>query len=293
MDLLQLRYFLEVASQEHMTNAAKKLNVSQPTVSQSILRLETELGIPLFERNGRNIKLNSYGRAVYEPISTAIGLIDGLKTLTDTIKETGEKPITVSYWTNSSMIPRMLSAFSEAYPYIKIRTSNDAKNSDFNFAFETYGSLPQPCQILLQEEIGLAIPHSNPLSQRDSIALSEASGEEFISVSNNLPFRKKTEEFCQLAGFKPKVIIENEDYHTVEHLLNVGGGAISFWPQHSWIVANTPKKYNMVRISSPLCLRTIYMSWPENSTPSRAKDIFRNFCANFFREMKEASEHKW
>ena len=63
MELQQLRYFDEVARTQHVTNSAKKLNVAQPALTQSIRRLERELGVTLFERVGRNVRLTACGAA--------------------------------------------------------------------------------------------------------------------------------------------------------------------------------------------------------------------------------------
>ena len=62
MELLQLTYFLELAESEHVTKTAEKLMISQPALSLTIRRLEDELGAALFDRNGRNIRLNENGR---------------------------------------------------------------------------------------------------------------------------------------------------------------------------------------------------------------------------------------
>ena len=61
MEITQLRYFLEVASTQHITRSAEKLHIAQPALSQSIKRLEDSLGVPLFVSKGRNIKLTRYG----------------------------------------------------------------------------------------------------------------------------------------------------------------------------------------------------------------------------------------
>lgn len=64
MDLLQLKYFQTVAMHEHMTHAADELHVAQPSLSKAIGRLEEDLGIPLFDRIGRQIKLNQFGKVI-------------------------------------------------------------------------------------------------------------------------------------------------------------------------------------------------------------------------------------
>lgn len=76
MELLQLRYFLMVAKTGHMTSAAQKLNITQPVLSKSIRHLEDELGVPLFDRVGRRIQLNDYGKAFQKNISKVLKLLD-------------------------------------------------------------------------------------------------------------------------------------------------------------------------------------------------------------------------
>ena len=63
MELLQFRYFLEAARYENLTRAAEDLHIAQPALSQSIHRLESELGVKLFDRKNHRIYLNEIGRA--------------------------------------------------------------------------------------------------------------------------------------------------------------------------------------------------------------------------------------
>ena len=72
MELLQLRYFLEVAESEHVTHSAQKLRVSQPSLTQAISRLERELGVQLFEPEGRGIRLTEAGRFYSKRIAKAV-----------------------------------------------------------------------------------------------------------------------------------------------------------------------------------------------------------------------------
>jgi len=67
MELLQLKYFRTIARFEHMTRAAEELHIAQPALSKTVSLLEKELGVLLFDRRGRNIFLNQYGKILLAP----------------------------------------------------------------------------------------------------------------------------------------------------------------------------------------------------------------------------------
>ena len=77
MELTQLRYFLEVARNEHMTKSAEKLHIAQPSLTKTIHNLEDELGVPLFVPSGRNIVLSEYGRYLKERLEPIMAELDG------------------------------------------------------------------------------------------------------------------------------------------------------------------------------------------------------------------------
>jgi transcriptional regulator, LysR family len=84
MNLLQLKYFLTVARCEHMTRAAEELHIAQPSLSKVISKLEEELGVLLFERVGRQIKLNHFGKAFLNRVERVfLELDNGKRELSD------------------------------------------------------------------------------------------------------------------------------------------------------------------------------------------------------------------
>lgn len=76
MDLLQLKYFREIARDNSVTRTAERLMISQPALSKSLRNLETELGLPLFDRVGRGIKLNADGQYFFEAVDRALNVLE-------------------------------------------------------------------------------------------------------------------------------------------------------------------------------------------------------------------------
>ena len=76
MDLQQLKYFQTIARLEHVSRAAEELYVAQPSLSRAIARLEEELGVPLFDRQGRHIQLNHLGRAFLKYVEEAFDKLE-------------------------------------------------------------------------------------------------------------------------------------------------------------------------------------------------------------------------
>ncbi len=76
MDLLQIKYFQTVANMQHMTRAADVLQIAQPALSSMIAKLEADLGVPLFNRTGRNIILNEYGKTFLKRANRILKEVD-------------------------------------------------------------------------------------------------------------------------------------------------------------------------------------------------------------------------
>jgi DNA-binding transcriptional LysR family regulator len=76
MNLFHLRYFETLARTEHYSKAAEILSITQPSLSYAISTLESELGIQLFEKRGRNIVLTKYGKAFYSNVKEILASLD-------------------------------------------------------------------------------------------------------------------------------------------------------------------------------------------------------------------------
>lgn len=127
MELLQLKYFLELAKTEHLTKVAEMVYVSPPAVSNSISRLEEELEVQLFDRNGRRLKLNAYGNDFLQHARAALVVLeDGKRKLADK-KAAGNRRLKIAA-SNPEIWRNAIEDFQYKNPNVQI----EIKKSDFS-----------------------------------------------------------------------------------------------------------------------------------------------------------------
>lgn len=289
MDLLQLKYFKTVAKFENVTKAANELYIAQPALSKTISHLEKELGVNLFDRRGKYIHLNEYGKAFLEKVNIALDVLeDGRREIKDLQgKELGD--IRLVFLAASTIIPELLSEFCKLHPHIRFQLfqhfSRDANNSDFDLCISSScgDKKKNNSMALLTEEIYLAVPLNHPLAKKKSISLIEASNENFISLKPGKGLREITDEFCKKAGFNPRIIFESDDPSTVRGLIKAGQG-VAFIPQVSW-GSSIGDSMALLHIKYPKCKRTIFISWLENRYLSKTTLLFREFAVEYFKNL--------
>ena len=120
MELLQLKYFKTVARTEHITKAAQELHISQPALSVTIARLEEEVGVPLFDRIGRQIRLNAFGKTFLKQVDTALEALEtGKRQVTDMAGL--ERGSVLVATTTLNRVSELLAPFLALYPHINFR----------------------------------------------------------------------------------------------------------------------------------------------------------------------------
>ena len=233
MELTQLYYFLEVAHCEHFRKAAQNLHITQPTLSQSIARLEDELGCTLFDRIGRNIYLNDFGREFERYVQPAITLLDdGRRSVHDL--QLGNRG---NIWLGIS-VPEMISVFLKPYlrdhPDIHIHqyhgTASQLKemleNREIDFAIlivplETVDISWEPVST---EELGVLVSEQHHLAGQDSVTLEELRNEQFLVNNANQDIRDSFMACFVKAGFEPNICFEGEQTDLIGELVEQNRG---------------------------------------------------------------------
>ena len=287
MDLLQLRYFIQVSATGNMTRAAQELHVAQSAISQSISRLEEQVGIRLFDRKGKSIHLNEYGRAFLPYAQGCLDtLADGCRLLDD-MQKTAKGHVRFGVFAGSILLPELLKEFREKCPDISFELVQHGSMAPYDLclSYALDGTVPENAEVLLTEEIYLAVPIDHRLASRTQVDLAEVANENFISLSENKALRVVTDRICEKAQFRPRIIYESDDPASVRGLINAGMG-VAFVPSVSWH-ALASKSYVNLHISHPTFQRTLIIQWDPQRYISNAVKAFREHVVSFFHEVTE------
>lgn len=221
MQLYQLEQFSVIAKCEHMTLAADTLHVSQPALSQSISRLEKELGVPLFDRQGRKIVLNKFGKEFLLRVEAIFReLDDGRKVLND-MNNAGAKRVRITDLTCSYLAGNLFRLYLNQHPDVALeyRTADAQgakhilRSGDTDFLLTTLRPEEPDFQVdsLGHIQVELLVPKQHPLAGRDSVQLAACSEMTFVGPDRFSELRQIFERACYAQGFYPRFAYESND----------------------------------------------------------------------------------
>ncbi len=292
MEITQLKYFLEVAQSQHMTRSAQKLHIAQPALTQSIHRLEKELGVPLFLPKGRNIVLTEYGKYLQEKLRPIITVLDGIPEQLRTMANLENETIHLNVLAASSLVTEAIIEYNQIEPHVnfKVLQNDESKLYDVQIRtrfFYQHTEEMEDNHFICTEKIFMAVPNVKKYSNRKSIELSELSEAPFISLLGSKELRSICDKFCNKAGFSPKVIFESDSPVTVRNMIAAKMG-VGFWPQFTWGSLDS-KDIILLDIVEPSCHRDILIDFRENKADNTYVVAFYSFLKEFFaRKMGES-----
>ena len=235
MEILQLKYFCDAAVTENFSVTAKKFMVPPSNISQSVKRLECELGVSLFDRNANRIKLNECGQSFYDKVNKALLLIDEAKRSICDDAERGKIKICVN--ASRRIVIQAVEKFSRLYPDVDINAeySADASNPEFDLVITGKQlDCSHLCgEKLATEEICLAVSKESRFARLETINISELKNESFVAMGDKSNLHELTKKICADFGFEPRVVIQGDDPFYVRKCVEMGLG-ISFVPMLSW-----------------------------------------------------------
>ncbi len=283
--LQQLKYFKELAKTEHLTQTAERLYITQTTLSNTIINLEKQLGVKLFDRVGRNLQLNEVGRIYLEYVNEALMLLDNGLTAVNDYKDTVQQAVSVAM-TNSNVWSDLIRGFHTKFKDYSIRQVGCDKAQfrnklivqeiDFVIAGESDFSLAGLEHMVIRvEEIFLCVPTEHPLALREGIYLKEVHSESFISLPESNSFRGFCDQLFKQAGVAYNAALEC-DYIMREKLVAAGFGVA--------ITTNASRRQNVneqgiayIPVLDDFAKRPIAIIWNPKHYLSKAAKDFRDF----------------
>lgn len=285
MEIMQMRYFLEVAETQHMTASAERLHIAQPALSQAIHRLEDSLGVPLFRSKGRNIVLTEYGRYLQKQLIPIMEQLDKLPEELQTMANLNGRTLHLNVLAASQLVTEAIISYKIDHPDLNFQLLQNTQSDAFDIEITTrmfYQVHPEMAetQYVCAEPIFLAVPDNERYAGRKSIRLSEVGDEGFISLMGSRQFRYICDKFCHHAGIQPRTIFESDSPAAVRNAIAANLG-IGFWPGFTWGKIDS-EHVLLLEIEDPVCSRDIVITHNRNKTDNRnVEDFFAHLKGCF------------
>ena len=214
MELLQLQYFLKVAETEHISQAARELYISQSTLSRSILRLEDGLGVKLFDRIGRNIRLNENGRRYLTHIKRVFWELEEGQRELERIQTDQQQPVLIL-----STIPGILDDLPELFrspgqrmvkqQFIRrelLPTLMLSLHADFAVSEFPCTSQELEAQNLFEDELYLVLSRTHPLAEKNTLSLKELEQENAFVPPKGAGLREIADRLFETCGMSLRIL---------------------------------------------------------------------------------------
>ncbi len=296
MEWQQFHYFKTLARIQHVTRSAEELCITQSALSRSISRFEDEIGVPLFERQGRSIRLNEYGKIFLQRVDRILKEFDeGKQEINDLIApDQGQISIGFLSTVSTNVVPGLIACFRAQYPKITFKLGQGSSLTLLEklqlgehdlclVAPPTNIKLPVQWKELWSEELFVTVPKNHKFANYKSITLEEIANEELILLKKEYSLRTTIEKLFENREIPPKIIFEGDELDTVIALVSTGLG-ISILPDMKGKFIDQ-SNISQICISSPQSNRTIGLAEVQGRYLSPATRQFRQFAFDYFCEL--------
>lgn len=238
MNLNQLYYFQMIARLQHYHQAAMELNISQPSLSRSMSNLEEELGLFLFEKQGRNIVLTKYGKVFLEHVDKIIDELETTRRRMENLASSSDGHIDIAYVSPLAKhyIPHSARSFLDmnenrnvTFSFTQEFTANmisGLKENKFDVVFGSYsdGEIELNFVPIIRQELVVIVPNDHVLSAFESIDIKEIEPYPVIAYDRFSGLGKFTRSIFKNLEINPDIICESSDEASIAALVESGFG---------------------------------------------------------------------
>lgn len=292
LELLQLHYFLAVARSEHVTEAARSLHVTQSSLSKTIQRLEEDLGVSLFDRIGRKLQLNEFGRSFLRRAERALFELEQGRLELNHLSSPDHGTLELGV-TSASVLHNILREFRKKRPNIQFHVQMlttqeiimllERGEVDYCLSSPPVERDDIECQILYIDPILVAVPNGHRLADRSSVSLTELRDEWFVGVKVGYSTRDLMDAACKTVGFVPHYVYEGDEPARLVNLVEAEIG-IAFIPSTA---RNERAHIKYIQIETHEVVRKISLLWHKSRYISPAAMEFREVVVDYFNALSK------
>ena len=290
MELLHLKYFQETARLEHMSRAAEALHISQPSLSQAIHRLEEEVGMPLFDREGRNIRLNEAGRIFLKYVDEVFQALDNASLELNELKSKKNCRVSICFQAASALLPDILSLIKEKNPNLEIQIyqkMGEIPPGQMDMVLASSREAPQDpdTDLLLKEELVAVLPKDHPLASLRELDAGKLSSLELISLSPDSSLYRIIDDYCRIYRIQLHITTYVDSPATMRELLRAGLGA-AIIPERTW-KGFAGKQTVTVPLKGCEMQRALTLSMNSSRYQTEAAKTCRDLICSYFEQLRE------
>jgi len=272
MELHQLRYFVAVAETGSFTRAAEREGVTQPTLSEQVIKLEDKhkgLGRRLFDRLGRKVVLTDAGHELLGRAQAILAAVDEAERAVKDSAEGGHLRVGAIPTVAPFLLPGVVTRFRKQHPGVQIQLEEDRTErllADLLAGELDVGVMALPIrddrlhvEKLFAEPLVMALPANHRLAAKTEVRLGDVVDEPFILLDDMHCFGDQVLSFCRRGGVEPKVVCRGEQIVTLLAMVGAGQG-VSVVPEMA--AAGDPSPDRVYRpLGKPTPTRTLCAVW--------------------------------
>lgn len=274
MEFKQLQYFAMVVQQSSFSEAAKKLHLSQPSLSKAIKNLEVEVGFRLLERTTKRIELTESGEVIYKRALKILNEADILKQEIEEVKWNGSGNVQIGMIESvKNWLPSILHPYKQEFPEMHVKLIEVLGRTDVERALRQYTvhacltnqfieAEDMVTTMLYKERLAVVMHPEHRLARKESITLADLEEESFIVTSVGLQTRQDIFTAFAEEGIKLNIRYEVERFETIVELVRANIG-ISIIPQNYFSKRADPSIVIKTTDSKTLT-RTVYLMYMRN-----------------------------
>jgi DNA-binding transcriptional LysR family regulator len=238
LELRHLRYFVAVAEELHFGKAAERLGIAQPPLSQQIQRIERDLGVQLFDRSKRQVRLTAAGRTLLEQARPVIALAEQATVATREAGAGRRGSLAIGFVGSATYraLPAVIRRYRDQFPDVslQLRESTTAEQVEALSNRTIQAGFVRPpvteaglvLETILQEGLAVALPEGHQLAVSAEIAPGDLAGETLVMFPREQGpgFYDQIIALCRVAGFSPQIGQTATQMQTIVALVAAGLG---------------------------------------------------------------------